>query len=233
VTDNTQKEDFRQLLEIYDECYAGVDCLDVPSHVITITRQSWDAMTESDRRTMFSKYSVHVVGPSPNNPLHMFKEWKDFHTTRIDMTVERHVHDQGLSDDVTQRTCRATINNYIELVESNSGQVVNYLDIDMSGLRVTLPNDGLEDGENLGSLTQRSVVWRTHWPSRHLSWGLLGKKSSITRSHMDAGGFCTRVRVCKGKKLWMMALNQKLPTEQGFTNHVPWQAVVLSEGDDL
>jgi hypothetical protein len=202
-------------------------------HVVTISRQSWDAMTESDRRIMFSKNSIHVVGPCPKHPFDRFKEWKDFYTTRIDMTMQRHVHNQVLSDDVAQRACRASINDILSLIESNSQQVVNCLDIDMSGLRGTLANDGLEDGENLLSLTQRSIVWRTHWPSTHLSWGLLGTKCSITGSHMDAAGFCTRVRVCKGRKLWMMALDQRLPTEQGFTNEVPWQAVVLSEGDDL
>jgi hypothetical protein len=204
-----------------------------PSHVVTISRRTWDAMTGLERRNMFSKHSIHVVGPSLNDPLHKFKEWKDFHTTRIDMTMERYVHNQVSSDDVSQRACRASINDILSLVESNSQQVVNCLDIDMSGLRGTLANDDLEDGENLSSLTQRSVVWRTHWPSRHLSWGLLEKKTAVTRSHMDAAGFCTRVRVCKGQKLWMMALGQRLPTERGFANDVLWQAVVLSEGDDL
>jgi hypothetical protein len=216
---------------VYDKCYSGNECLDDPNRVATISRQSWDALEETDRRTLLADCSVHVVGASPHQVFSKFKDWKDFCTTRININSDRHVHDQVASSDIQGRMRRGNIDHFLKSIASGSNQVVNYLDIDMSGLRDSLPYDGLEDGENLSSTTQRSVVWHTHWPTRHLSWGLLGKKSSITRSHVDAAGFCTRVRVIKGKKLWLMALDQKLPTAQGLTNKVKWQAVILSEGD--
>jgi hypothetical protein len=149
------------------------------------------------------------------------------------MTTERHVHDQVASPDIQSRPRRATINGFISLVGSDSDQVVNFLDIGLQGLRTNLGNDGLEDGENMASVVEKNMIFRSPWPDRHLSWALLGRKCSVTRSHMDAAGFCTRVRVIKGQKLWMSALVDRLPTNEGFSNDIRWQALVLSEGDDL
>jgi hypothetical protein len=228
-----KKEDFRRFLEIFDGCFGGGDCLGDVNHVLTISRKSWDCLGERERRSLFAERSIHVVGPSANRIFPEFQDWKDFSITRIDLMAERHVHDQTSSPDVSSRLRRGKILHFISLITSRSQQVVNYLDIDMTGLRVNLPNDHLEDGENLATLTEKSYVWRTHWPTRHLLWALLGREGAITQSHMDAGGFCTHVQVVKGQKLWFIALNQRLPTCKGFTNKIRWQVVVLNEGDDL
>jgi hypothetical protein len=147
--------------------------------------------------------------------------------------MERHVHDLTSHSDAAKRMRRASILDFLKAQKSGIAQVINYLDIDMTGLRINIPTTELEDGENLATSFAKDVVWYTHWPTRHLCWALLGNKGCITQTHMDASGTCTHVRVVLGSKIWFIALDEEVPDTSGFNNKVSWQQVILRPGDDL
>jgi hypothetical protein len=147
--------------------------------------------------------------------------------------MERHVHDLTSHSDIAKRMCRASILDFLKAQKTGKVQVTNYLDIDMTGLRINIPTTELEDGENLATSFTKDVVWYTHWPAHHLCWALLGNKGCITQTHMDASGMCTHVRVVLGSKIWFVALDEEVPDTNGFNNKVSWQQVILRPGDDL
>jgi hypothetical protein len=227
---NNMEADHEQLREVFIRSLPGNKVQDIPNKVITISRQTWDGMDEDDQRDLFRSGSIHVVGSSDQRIFPKVKEWKDFRHTKLDLTMQRHVHDLTSSRLVSKRMKRATILKFLKAQESGKEQVVNYLDIDFTGIRVNIPTAELED---LANSFGKDAVWYTPWPARHLCWGLLGNKGTITQNHMDACGTCTHVRVILGSKLWFIALDEKLPDTNGFSNNVSWQQIFLQPGDDL
>lgn len=78
------------------------------------------------------------------------------------------------------------------------------------------------------------ILFDTTMPSGPLAWGLAATAPSFSRSHVDASGFATYVRVVLGEKIWIVAVNDALPKKDGWEDsRFRWQAIVLKAGDDL
>lgn len=78
------------------------------------------------------------------------------------------------------------------------------------------------------------VQFRTKMPSGPLGWALAATAPAFSRSHMDASGLATFIRIVFGMKLWISACNAALPGPDGWIDsNFKFQATLLKPGDDL
>ena len=107
----------------------------------------------------------------------------------------------------------------------------------------------MEDGTEYEDVHEVDHTYGTSYPIHALTWALFGTKDVISTTHIDAGGFSTFIHPILGKKIWIVAAGNQLPSKTGFeddgtyvdenededdeTSPAAWQAVVLNPGDDL
>lgn len=67
---------------------------DLINSVRTITQQDWSRLSTEERRQMFSKHTIHVIGENKDKVLTRLNHWEDwarFHTS-FDLQRPLHVH---------------------------------------------------------------------------------------------------------------------------------------------
>ena len=92
-----------------------------------------------------------------------------------------------------------------------------------------------DDGSQYAFSHDGNHTWESPWPTQAFQWALLASKNAISLTHIDAGGFATRVRVIHGLKLWAVQVNPGLPNKDGWDKQddAYWDVVVLGPQEDL
>jgi hypothetical protein len=98
---------------------------------------------------------------------------------------------------------------------------------------LTLCYRSLQEGFALKEVHNPDYTWKSPWPTSLGAWGLVAHRAAISETHTDGEGLATHVRVIIGRKLWFVALEEKMPGENGWQIDVPWQVVDLKPQDDL
>lgn len=69
--------------------------LDLVNSVRTISQDEWAALSKIERRNMFSKFTIHVVGESEDKILRHIKNWQDLTGFSSSFNLERPLHVHG------------------------------------------------------------------------------------------------------------------------------------------
>ena len=99
-------------------------------------------------------------------------------------------------------------------------------------------NADVSEFDDLGRFSThhpRTFVWQTEWDYMPNVWALVASASAVSRTHMDASGYCTFLRIILGMKVWFIGCGEpQAKVGEGWNdNDYTWQAVVLRPGDDL
>ncbi len=69
--------------------------LDLSNSVKTISHNDWAALSSAERRRLFSKFTIHVIGEPKTKILDHIKNWEDLAGFKVSFDIRRQLHVHG------------------------------------------------------------------------------------------------------------------------------------------